>query len=92
MGLINEKDRNIVANGINAVASSTFKLVLILIVGKRSLADRAGKNFQQVAVNHNEHILTPVEDRIREIESWRMGDSHFVTGQIEELTIGFSIT
>jgi hypothetical protein len=60
--LIDQEDRNVVDYGINAVADAAFELVFFLVIGQRGFAGRAGQDFQQVAVNHNALILSPVQD------------------------------
>ena len=68
-GFVDQKHRDVIPNRIDTVAGAAFELILVLVVGKWSLAGRAGEDFQQVAANHNVVILTRSNALAAEIAS-----------------------
>jgi hypothetical protein len=63
-GLINQKDRDVVANRIEAVAAIAFEGFGIRFEDKRLLADRADQDFEQVLRNHEEYCTTGAAGRV----------------------------
>ena len=56
---VNQKHRNIIADGVNAMAGAAFQLVLLLVVRQRSFAGWTGEDFEQIATDHGP-ILIPL--------------------------------
>ena len=61
VGLFDQQDRYVVADGVNPVAGTALELIFILVIGEWSFADRTGEDLNQVAVNHNATIVAPFQ-------------------------------
>jgi hypothetical protein len=56
-GLINQKDRNLIPNGIHAPACRTLQALAVVLRGKRLPAHGTHQNFKQVLGKHDVFIL-----------------------------------
>jgi hypothetical protein len=60
-GLINQKDRNVVAYRIDAAAFSTFQALAILFQHERLLANRANEDVEKVLGDHSGILRSKIE-------------------------------
>jgi hypothetical protein len=57
LGLIHQQNRNVIADGVNPVALTTFQAFAVSFQGQRLLADWANQNVQQILRNHEQIVL-----------------------------------
>ncbi len=61
MSLVDQKDGDVVPNGVDPMANPTFQGVKLVVISQGLFAKRTGENFEQVFVDHSERSLSVVQ-------------------------------